>query len=365
MHLRACAALCLLLVPAVSNADGLISEFDLSKVVGTEEAKCAKCHPSEVAQWEKTTHFKSTERLAYSGNSKKYADALGISADALKGDSVCADCHATKAKRGDAVAVISGVSCESCHGPSKDWLDSHGSYSDGYQFTSLESLRTDRKKETAGHKSARLKSAADAGMIRPKDIHKLGKNCLDCHMVDNEKLIAAGHKAFSAFELHSWSGGEVRHNFFMDAKTNAAAPSLWMEEEGRTAAQRDRIKFVAGTLTQIEMGLRRRANAKNPAIIPQLGGNILATNGRLSQIIPGAPIPEVLQSAGMVGPLAGTLFAPLPTDQATYTAAADKLGAAAKKVVETNDGSALGGLDASIKALPLHYSTQYKQKHGQ
>jgi len=349
--------------PASSSADdhGLLADFDLSKVVGTEEAKCKQCHPSEVAQWEKTTHAKSLQRLKYEGNSKKYADALGISADALMGDSICAKCHGTTAKRDGAVKVISGVSCESCHGPAQDWLKPHGEYFDGMTFKDLAGLRSDREKETADHREQREKAVAEAGMIRPQDLHSLARNCLDCHLVDNEKLVAAGHKAASSFELVSWTGGEVRHNFFMDKDDNAAAPSLWMKTTGGTAKERDRVKFTVGTLTQIEMALRRRADATHPAYIPQIGGIFAAANGRLAQIAAVAPSPETGQAMGLVAPMLGTLFVGQPNDKMTYGPAAETVGDLAGKVSDSADGKSMSGLDALVGAVPPHYSQQYLQ----
>jgi hypothetical protein len=350
-----------LAVVAGSNAalagDGLIGSFDLTKVVGTEAANCKQCHPSEVAQWEKTAHFRSSARLKYEGNSKKYADALGISPAALMGDSVCADCHGTKADRGGNVSVVSGVSCESCHGPAADWLKSHGEYHDGMTFKSLEQLRADREKESGDHRAARLASIGKAGMVRPAEIHSLAANCLDCHIVNNDKLIAAGHKTASSFELVSWSGGEVRHNFFMDKDKNAAAPSAWMAETGRSAAQRDRIKFAVGALSQIEMAFRRRAEAKSPVVIPQYGGLIAAGNGKLAQLVAFAgALPEIPQAMGIVAPKLGTVFAPMPNDAEVYGAAADQIAALAKKIAESNDGSGLSGLDPMTKALPPQFS---------
>ena len=353
----------LALSPVSVQADdhGLLSDFDLSKVVGTEEGKCKQCHPSEVAQWEKTTHSKSLQRLKYEGNSKKYADALGISADALMGDSICATCHGTTAKRDGAVKVISGVSCESCHGPAQDWLKPHGEYFDGMAFKDLAQLRSDREKETAGHREQREKAVTDAGMIRPQNLHSLARNCLDCHLVENEKLVAAGHKAASAFELVSWTGGEVRHNFFMNKDENATAPSLWMKTTAATAKERDRVKFTVGTLTQIEMALRRRAVATNPAYIPQVGGIVAAANGRLAQIAGTAPSAETGQAMGLVAPMLATLFVGQPTDKTTYGAAADTVGGLAAKVSESADGKTMSGLDTLTGVLPPHFSQQYLQ----
>ena len=201
-------------------------------------------------------------------------------------------------------------------------------------------------------------------MIRPQAIHSLASNCMDCHIVNNEKLVAAGHKAASNFELVSWSGGEVRHNFFMDKSTNAPAPSLWMATEKRTAAQRDRIKFTVGMLAQIEMALRRRAAAKGPNYVPQVGALVAQLNGRLLQINGVGPTPQTEQAAGMVAPMMGLLFVAQGSDKDTYSKAADKLSELAKQLVEGNDGSKLQGLDAVTGLVPPHFSQQYLKANG-
>ncbi len=121
------------------------------------------------------------------------------------------------------------------------------------------------------------------------------------------------------------------------------------------------MKFTVGTLTQIEMALRRRAGASNPAYIPQVGGIVAAANGRLAQIAGVAPSAETAQAMGLVAPMLGTLFVGQPNDKTTYGAAADTIGGLAAKVSGTADGKTMTGLDALTGALPPHYSQQYLQ----
>ncbi len=50
-------------------------------------------------------------------------------------------------------------------------------------------------------------------MIRLHAIYDLAKTCYGCHVVPQEDLVnKGGHRAGSAFELVSWSQGEVLHN---------------------------------------------------------------------------------------------------------------------------------------------------------
>ncbi len=351
--------LAVLMAPATAAADVLP---DLARVVGTAQANCQQCHPSEVAHWEKTTHFRSLNRLQYSGNSKKYADALGIASSTLMTTSLCADCHGTRALVGGSPQVVSGVSCESCHGAARDWLKPHGEYVEGQAFTTLEALRAARSHEIPGHRAQRLESTRNAGMIRPAMLHELARNCLQCHVVGNEQLVAAGHKVASNFELLSWLNGEVRHNFFHDAHTNAAAPGLWQVTTGGTPEQRDRLKFVVGGMTQLEVALQRRAEAATPVFVPQIGASFAAANGRVMQINALAGVPQTQSMVAQAGPLLGTMFVPMPTDRGTYGSASEGIGELIDAYLAEHDGSDQAALDALIKVLPPHYSQQFKEQ---
>lgn len=333
---------------------------EISKTMGVTAADCKKCHPAEVAAWMKTVHFQSPDERLYKfeGNTKKYAQAMGLTQADLMGDSMCADCHGTQVIRDGQVKVISGVSCEKCHGAAggKDgWLNRHQSYH--------ETMPISRAEETPEHRAARLKFCDQAGMKRSSNIYGMSKSCFKCHIVGNEKLIAAGHKAASAFDYASWTDGEVKHNFLVDKTKNADAPSLWMERTGGTAENRRRVKFVVGTMVQLETALRRRAETTNPAVIPQISGIIAAANGKLSQINAVAPTPEVQAVISLITPMFGTLFAPLPTDKETYTKAADEVAKQAQLYAEKYDGSKFQGLDSVISQFPPHYSQQYQDKY--
>jgi hypothetical protein len=334
---------------------------DPHRVMGVSKADCKKCHPSEVAAWMKTVHYQTAEKrlFKFEGNTKKYADALGIGEAELLRDSLCADCHGTKAVSESGVTVIAGVSCESCHGASggeDGWLNPHQSYH--------ETMPIPRTQETAEHRRKRIEYCEQAGKIHSHNIVGLAQKCCSCHMIDNEKLIAAGHKAASTFEFVSWSSGEVRHNFLLNKDVNEEAPSLWMETTGGTAANRRRVKFVTGALVQLEVVLRRRAAASSPLVIPQYGGIAAAANGKLAQVNALAATEETVAAAAVFTPLLATLFVPQPNDAETYTQAADRIATQAKLFVEKHDGSQLQAIDSLIQAHPAHYSQQFKEKYS-
>ncbi len=330
------------------------------RTMGLVRGDCKKCHPSEVSAWMKSTHFFSADlRLAsFAGNTQKYAQAMGIDRKDLMTKSMCADCHGTRAWDGSELAVVSGVSCEKCHGAAggdDGWLNRHQSYH--------ASRVIPRQQETAEHRRQRIEFCTKAGMVRSEDIAQLARACYRCHLISNDTLVSAGHKLASSFEFVAWSEGEVRHNFLMNRNVNAAAPSLWLESTGSGVEQRRRLKFVIGTLVQLEMTLRARATATSPVLIPQVGGQVAAANGRLMQINGMAPTDEVGAVSGLVTPMLGLLFAAQPGDEKTYSEAADTVAKLTEAFQQKHDGSQLAALDALTAASPPHYSQQFRERY--
>ncbi len=341
---------------AVASAGTKFS--DHTRVMGTAKADCKKCHVSEVAAAMKTVHFRSAEQRLYkfTGNTKKYADALGIKQAELLSTSVCADCHGTVAVEAGQKTVISGVSCESCHGAAggeDGWLNAHQSYH--------ASMKIPRGQEADEHKAARHKKCDTAGMIRSTDIYGLAKNCYGCHLIGNEKLVAAGHKAASVFDLVSWSTGEVRHNFFMNKEVNAAAPSLWMESEKGTVANRRRMKFVLGMFAQVEATLRLLAPASEGAVIKQFRTPLRDAAELLQEV----DTPETLEAGELVEDFVPSRTGKKSEDSEEYLSAADEIAEHARAFVKAYDGSRFADLDEIIEETPAYYSQQYKQTYGE
>ncbi|HUG20458.1 MAG TPA: multiheme c-type cytochrome [Planctomycetaceae bacterium] len=331
---------------------------DLHKVLGISRAGCDGCHYEETETWMKTAHYSSADTLLrFTGNTRKYANALGIRADELMTTSMCADCHGTKAVVNNRIEVISGVSCESCHGPSggePGWANRHQSYDPVGAAT--------RQEESIAHRAERQADCDAAGMIRPENIAGLVRKCLACHIISDEKLVAAGHKAFSNFDFNSWTSGDIRHNFLLDDETNREAPSLWLERTGSTVVQRRRLKFVAGTLVSLEVALRKRAEVSDPTVIPSLGGFAAAMNGKLAQINAAGGTPETRAATELFAPMRDSIFVVQATDNQVYSAAADKIAALTKLFLEHNDGAKLKSLDAIISVTPPHYSQHFKDR---
>ncbi len=196
---------------------------DPHKVVGPEQ--CAECHDVETGIWEETHHSITYESMPDSDDGADIADKLGID-DVVEAE-LCQSCHLTLQADGSSPEVIAGVSCESCHGAGRDWVDVHS-----------EEDKTEEQQVTL------WAEAEAAGMIRPGNVYAFARNCFGCHIVAQEELVnTGGHKAGSDFNLVTWSQGEIRHNTFSTPENNEASP------------ERKRLMAVFGLVAELEAGL--------------------------------------------------------------------------------------------------------------
>ena len=308
--------------------------IDPTLTVGSDG--CIDCHGPEHDIWGETTHFKTYDELSSSDAAIDIADALGID-DIEAPDGLCVGCHFTLVGETlEDAEPISGISCESCHGPAANWIDGHGEYLSG-----------DAASESPEEKATRIKAAADAGQIRPAQINLIAANCLECHTVPNEELVnTGGHPAGSAFELVSWSQGEVRHNlFWSDGEVNEEA-----------SPERKRVLFVVGHATDLEYSLRALHHSQSEGKYrDEMAARVENAIAQLSAIdgkINSADVKAMLAAADGLT-LSGAL------DSAAIASAADKIQTAAQSFTKGNDGGSLAALDSLIPTGEGHYSEKY------
>lgn len=315
------------------QAKGL-PEKDFSNIVGPEE--CGECHKAEVHVWRETMHAQTYKVLTRKKKAKEIAGNMGIKR--VKKAEACVTCHFTSGKKRNKVKAIAGISCESCHGPAKDWLKVHGEYG-GKNVT--------REQETPGHKAKRLTAIKQAGMIRPGDLYRLAANCYQCHIVSDEQLVNVGeHRSRSDhFELVSWSLGEIRHKFLRsEGKKNEEVPP-----------ERKRMLYVMGKALDLEYGLRALAKATGE------GTYATATTEHVQRavddlqgidaLIPIAAVKEILKIVEGVDVKIG--------HEAALVEAAESIAAATQELANTRDGSRMTALDRLIPQ-----PEQYKGKPG-
>jgi hypothetical protein len=302
------------------SADGAVAS-DPAKIVGPNA--CAECHKMEVEAWKGSHHFKTFREMPRSTKANEIGKKMGVRR--VRTESLCATCHYTVQQKESRKQPIAGISCESCHGAGKDWIKVHSNFSGK---TILFESRAEAK--------ARWKLSESKGMIRPHAVYLLAKNCNSCHVVPEEDLVnKGGHPAGSAFELVSWSQGEVRHNTWHNkGRDNVPA-----------TAARKRMLYLVGLGVELETALRavgkatiRKTYAFEMAKRADRARKQLAAAAKAEPAVPEiADIVKISYSAGLK-----------LNNERRLTAAADGVSEVLKGITEKYDGSTMAGLDSLI-----------------
>jgi Cytochrome c554 and c-prime len=285
---------------------------------------CAKCHKAEAVIWEHTHHFASFREMPRSQKAQQIAQKMGMTRVRASG-TLCSSCHFTSMLQNGRVEPIAGVSCESCHGPGKNYIEVHPG----------------KKGETPAQIAERLRRAQAAGMIRPNMIYAIAKNCYSCHIVPQEKLVnVGGHAAGSPFELVSWSQGEIRHNVqYTQGGANPVAPK---------AIQRK--MYVIGAAVELSESLRAVGKAtQNATYAVTMARRAQAAAQRLAAINNALHLPETQAMMAAAGTAKLNL-----NNGPQLNAVADKIDAAAKAFDRKYNGSTLGAIDSMIPG-PQYY----------
>ena len=201
---------------------------------------CAKCHINETRTWKKTPHHQTYELLGRTPEAKEICSKLGLRS--VKRSDVCIKCHFTLKTTNGKLKAVSGISCESCHGASKDWINVHNA-------TTVAESHPDYESSV----SRQMEQATGLGMRNTRSLYSIASSCLNCHTVPDEHLVnVGGHLAGSEdFELVSWSQGSIRHNF---VRNNGQANTT-------SNPARLRKMFVIGLIADLEYSTRATAKA--------------------------------------------------------------------------------------------------------
>jgi hypothetical protein len=312
--------LCGLLIIFSFAADGAFAS-DPAKIVGPNA--CAECHKQEAEAWKGSSHFKTFREMPRRKEANEIAEKVGV--QRIRSESLCLTCHYTVQQKENRSLPVAGISCESCHSAGEDWIKVHSGFSGKTEKT-----------ETTAEKEARLKLADAKGMIRPSAVYRLAKNCYSCHVVPQEDLVnRGGHPAGSAFELVSWSQGEVRHNtWHSKGKENVPA-----------SAARKRMLYLVGLGAELETALRAVGKATvRKTYAFQMAKRVDRARKQLA--VAAKAVPNVPEIAKMVehAYTAGLKL----NNESFLTAAADGVSKQLASITEKYDGSTLGGLDSLI-----------------
>ena len=226
------------------------SAFATAFKVGAK--KCEECHTAEAKVWEGTKHFKSYKKIHKDKRAKKIVKAIGEKR--MKKSATCKLCHYIEAQKdaGAKKKLVSGPSCESCHGAASDWIAVHNDYGKGVK----------RAGESADHKAARIKQSEAAGMVRPERLYDVAANCMSCHGLANPKLDAKNaatildkeHPLDPNFELMKYSQGSVRHRFY--------PPDVTANKE-MTDAEKSQM-YVVGQAAALVSATMATSNSDHP-----------------------------------------------------------------------------------------------------
>ena len=255
-----------IMVPAKANADVNIEGPNA----------CVECHKEEGELWKNTHHFTTFRSMPRTKEARKISKKLGIRR--LKAESLCLNCHfTTQTKRGKR-RVVSGISCESCHGKGKRYIEIHSGFSG----------KKDEKLESKAEEKTRWAKSDQGGMIRPSAVYSVAKNCFGCHLVPQEKLVnVGGHPPGSEFDLIAWSQGEVRHNvWYTKGKSNKVA-----------AAGRRRMLYLVGLGVELENSLRAVGFAtQRKAFAFKMARRVADTREKIAILAKALPnVPELAQ----------------------------------------------------------------------
>lgn len=311
---------------AVTNAGAGAESIpaDPRKVLGNDA--CVKCHASEIQVWKSTPHARTFDELHRRAEAKQIASKLGLSS--IKHEGRCVACHYTQsATPAHGSEVIAGVSCESCHGAGKDWLDVHADYG-GEGIT--------RFSESPQHRKQRIAKSVALGMRNPANVYSVAQSCLRCHTTADEQLVnVGGHSAGSLdFEFVSWSQGTIRHNFVRsDGATNLTSDP-----------NRLRVMFVAGMIAELESSLRATAIATQKATY----GVTVAKRGaragaRLKSVAAKIESPILDQIVGVFDSVTLKL-----NNHDELVRAADQIAVLGYRFAEVHDGRDFASLDGFI-----------------
>ena len=305
--------------------------LDIQAVQGPNA--CAECHKRSTAIWKRSVHYRVIKETHLTKEAGIFAGRLGIRR-IKHPESLCANCHYTVRTKRKRARAVAGISCESCHGASRDWIKLHANYSG-------------KRKETESPEQARARWALSekAGLIRPRNLYALARNCYSCHATAHEDLINVGrHPRGGNFELLSWMMGEVRHTVCYTAANDEAS------------LERKRMLFLAGLSLSLETSLEalsaaRKADGKYAADL----------RGRIKRA--GEGLVETAVALPGLNEIKAMLDA-VPPQGASATrlkASAAAVGRQARRLLQ-RDGSGMEGIDHMLP-LPADYVGEVVHPH--
>ena len=288
---------------------------------------CGECHNLEYEVWRETKHATGFDELHRSEQAQAILDKMGFRRS--KAESLCLKCHYTAQEEDDGdIEAIAGVSCESCHGAARDWVNLHQDYGGATRET-----------ETPEHREMRIEQSIANGMLRPSsNLYAVAANCYECHTVPEEELInVGGHPSGSAFDLVEWSG-EVRHNFL---------EAQWSEstENRAPSPERTRMMYVIGKALDYEYSIRGAARASESGTYSKaMESRVKAARRELDKILRLVDIQEIARVIRI-----GQEARIVPSNGDALIDVSEQISLQAQEFAREYDGTELAALDPLIR----------------
>jgi Cytochrome c554 and c-prime len=258
---------------------------DATKIV--LPTRCAECHRKEYVVWEETGHARGSLVNRSADDAGGIKERMGVVS--MKHESLCVKCHYTGVMDESSGRPVgaAGVSCESCHGAARDWINTHNNYGAG----------NTRDTEPPQHKEQRLAESRTAGMLLPDDLYSVVANCYQCHTIPQEQLVnigqhTAGSTSFEVVEKFD----QLRHNFlhssFEAGKT----------ENAEIPPGRRRLMYVVGLAVDLEYSLRGVAEATDGGgrYLRAMQRRVYNARNKLAGVTDRVSVPEVTVMIALV-----------------------------------------------------------------
>ncbi|NNM34997.1 MAG: hypothetical protein HKO53_18105 [Gemmatimonadetes bacterium] len=288
---------------------------------------CGECHVDEFAVWEETPHATGFNTLHRSEGAADILERMDLQV-AKRQESLCMRCHYTV---DTSLRAIAGVSCESCHGAARDWIEVHNDLGSGV---------TTPDQESPEHRGQRIQASIDGGMLRPSgDLYSVAANCFECHTVPIEDLVNTGRHSTgsSRFELVEWAD-RIRHNY-VEAQWTPGA------ENREPSPERKRVAYAVGKLLDYEFSIRGLARATEDGRYTKgMARRVSDGYRQLEAIATAHEIPEVTEVLRI-----GRELPLQPGNEDQLLAAADQMRAQGQAFTARSDGTDLGALDGLVE----------------
>lgn len=303
--------------------------IDPDRIMVTEAngfAPCGECHTAEWDVWKDTNHATGFDTMHRTESARDILSQMDLRVTKRQ-ESLCMRCHYTVGADRQAIA---GVSCESCHGPGRDWIDVHNQWGEGV---------THPEQEAPENRERRIAESIEGGMLRPSgDLYAVAANCYECHTVPMEELVnRGGHSTGSAgFDLVK-RVEEVRHNF---------VHAQWGDPGGNRelSSERTRMMFVVGRILGYEFSIRGLAAASaSGRYASAMERRVKQAYRELEEVAAVAPVPEVVEVLRV-----GADLRLVPDNRAQLEGAAERIRAIGQRFTGSADGAALASLDPLI-----------------